>query len=77
MSPSWTRRKSTAAPALKALADHGVAVKVLTGDNELVTARSAARSAWAYDKVLLGPEVERMSDAELAQAAGRTTSSPS
>ena len=29
--------KETAAPALAALAAHGVAVKILTGDNELVT----------------------------------------
>jgi Mg2+-importing ATPase len=30
-----------------------VTVKVLTGDNELVTARSAAR--WAWSRALLGP----------------------
>ena len=29
--------KETAAPAIKALQEHGVTVKVLTGDNELVT----------------------------------------
>ena len=31
--------KESTAPALQALAEHGVAVKVLTGDNELVTAK--------------------------------------
>ena len=31
--------KESAAPALAALAEHGVVVKVLTGDNEVVTAR--------------------------------------
>ena len=31
--------KESTAPALKALAAHGVAVKILTGDNELVTAK--------------------------------------
>ena len=34
--------KETTKQALKALKDHGVAVKVLTGDNELVT-RSVCR----------------------------------
>ena len=37
-SPSSTRRRNRAAPALQALADNGIAVKVLTGDNELVRA---------------------------------------
>ena len=45
--------KESTAPAIKALAAHGVAVKVLTGDNELVTARSAAKSAWS-SRPLLG-----------------------
>lgn len=31
--------KESTAPALRSLAEHGVAVKVLTGDNELVTAK--------------------------------------
>ncbi len=61
--------KETAAPALKALADHGVAVKVLTGDNELVTAKICRQVGLPVASVLLGPEVERMSDAELAPAA--------
>ncbi|MCY1165852.1 MAG: magnesium-translocating P-type ATPase [Pseudomonadota bacterium] len=60
--------KESAAPALKALAEHGVAVKVLTGDNELVTARVCAQVGLAADTVLLGPQVERMNDAALAHA---------
>jgi P-type Mg2+ transporter len=61
--------KETAAPALKALADHGVAVKVLTGDNELVTAKICRQVGLPVSNVLLGTDVERMSNAELAQAA--------
>jgi Mg2+-importing ATPase len=61
--------KETAAPALRALADHGVAVKVLTGDNELVTAKICRQVGLPVSKVLLGADVERMSNAELAQAA--------
>jgi len=59
--------KETAAAALKALAEHGVAVKVLTGDNELVTAKICKEVGLEPNGVLLGSDVERMSDAELAQ----------
>uniref|UniRef100_UPI00286B01FB magnesium-translocating P-type ATPase n=1 Tax=Methylibium sp. TaxID=2067992 RepID=UPI00286B01FB len=52
--------KESAAPALKALAAHGIQVKVLTGDNGLVTARVCGQVGLSADKVLLGPQVERM-----------------
>jgi Mg2+-importing ATPase len=61
--------KDSAAPALKALATHGVRVKVLTGDNELVTARVCREVGLSVDKVLLGPQVEQMDDEALARAA--------
>ncbi|MDQ6639223.1 MAG: magnesium-translocating P-type ATPase [Pseudomonadota bacterium] len=62
--------KESAAPALKALAEHGVAVKVLTGDNEVVAARVCGQvGLLSADKVLLGPQVEAMSDSALALAA--------
>ncbi|BCB26272.1 magnesium-translocating P-type ATPase [Sulfurimicrobium lacus] len=60
--------KESTAPALKALAAHGVAVKVLTGDNELVTAKICRGVGLPADTVLLGADVERMSDAELSRA---------
>jgi Mg2+-importing ATPase len=60
--------KESAAPALGALAAHGVKVKVLTGDNELVAAKVCAQVGLASDAVLLGPQIERLSDAALAQA---------
>ena len=58
--------KESTAPALKALAAHGVAVKVLTGDNELVTAKICREVGLDADTILLGSDVERMSDAELS-----------
>jgi P-type Mg2+ transporter len=58
--------KESAAPALKALAEHGITVKVLTGDNELVTAKICAEVGLDAGAVVLGSDVERMSDAELA-----------
>ena len=64
--------KETAAPAILALQNHGVAVKVLTGDNELVSRKICAEVGLATDRVLLGGQVETMSDAELAEAAENT-----
>jgi Mg2+-importing ATPase len=60
--------KESAAPALKALAKHGVAVKVLTGDNELVTTRVCSQVGLSADKVLLGSQVEGLSDEALLHA---------
>ncbi|MFZ5593267.1 MAG: magnesium-translocating P-type ATPase [Pseudomonadota bacterium] len=60
--------KESTAPALKALAEHGVAVKVLTGDNELVTAKICREVGLDQQGVLLGSDIERMSDKVLAEA---------
>jgi Mg2+-importing ATPase len=60
--------KESAAPAIKALAEHGVAVKVLTGDNELVTAKICREVGLEQHGVLLGSDIERMSDKVLAEA---------
>jgi len=64
--------KESTAPALKALAEHGVAVKVLTGDNERVTAKICREVGLERQGLLLGGDVERMSDAELALAVETT-----
>ncbi|WP_336354399.1 magnesium-translocating P-type ATPase [Pseudomonas granadensis] len=64
--------KESTAPALKALAAHGVAVKVLTGDNELVTAKICREVGLAQQGLLMGNAIERMSDAELAVAVEQT-----
>ncbi|WP_397453845.1 magnesium-translocating P-type ATPase [Pseudomonas sp. NA-150] len=64
--------KESTAPALKALAAHGVAVKVLTGDNELVTAKICREVGLEQQGLLLGGDVERMTDAELAVAVEST-----
>lgn len=60
--------KESTAPALRALASHGVTVKVLTGDNELVTAKICREVGLQADVVLGGSDVERMTDAELSAA---------
>ncbi|ODV06338.1 MAG: magnesium-translocating P-type ATPase [Rubrivivax sp. SCN 70-15] len=63
--------KETAAPALRALAAHGVGVKVLTGDSGLVTTHVCAQVGLTPGPVLLGAQVEAMSDEALAQAVVR------
>ena len=65
--------KETAEAAIAALQEHGVAVKVLTGDNELVSRKICREVGIATDQVLLGTQVEGMSDAELAEAAEKAT----
>jgi len=64
--------KESAAPALKQLAAHGITVKVLTGDNDLVTAqvcRQVGLPRPAGDAVMLGSQVDALSDEELKAAA--------
>lgn len=61
--------KESTAPALRALAAHGVGVKVLTGDNELVAAHICAQVGLPVDKVLLGSQVDGLSNHALEQAA--------
>jgi Mg2+-importing ATPase len=60
--------KESAPTALKALEEHGVTVKVLTGDNELVTAKICREVGLDQQGVLLGSDIERMSDKVLAEA---------
>jgi Mg2+-importing ATPase len=61
--------KSTAAHALAALHKHGIAVKILTGDNHLISRKVCRDVGLSADPMLLGSDVEKMSDAELAEAA--------
>lgn len=60
--------KESSEPALRALAEHGVQVKVLTGDSELIAVHVCARVGLERDHILLGSDVEQMSDTELASA---------
>ncbi|MDQ0654971.1 magnesium-translocating P-type ATPase [Pseudomonas cedrina] len=64
--------KESTAPALKALKAHGVAVKVLTGDNELVTAKICREVGLEQQGLLMGNDMEDMTDAELAKAVETT-----
>ena len=65
--------KDSTAPAIRALHAHGVSVKILTGDNELVSQKICREVKLDIDHVLLGTQIEAMSDAELSDAVENTT----
>ncbi|MBB6110257.1 Mg2+-importing ATPase [Mucilaginibacter lappiensis] len=59
--------KPSAKTSIEALQKLGVNVKVLTGDNEIVTKKICRDVGIPYSRILLGGEVEHMSDEELKQ----------
>jgi Mg2+-importing ATPase len=65
--------KDTATEALKQLHSLNVDVKVLTGDNEIITAYICKEVGMPVEHLLLGTQIETMSDAELAEAASVTS----
>jgi Mg2+-importing ATPase len=58
--------KESTAAAIKALNDHGVAVKILTGDNDKVTRCICRHVGLPVDRILLGSDVDTMTDEALA-----------
>lgn len=64
--------KDSAGKAIGALQQHGVAVKVLTGDNDLVTRKVCREVGLDAGDILLGSKVETMTDDQLAELAERT-----
>ncbi|HTP51952.1 MAG TPA: magnesium-translocating P-type ATPase [Anaeromyxobacteraceae bacterium] len=65
--------KDSARPALEALYGHGVGTKVLTGDSDAVSKKICRDVGIPVGRVLLGHEVEAMTDAELEVAAEEVT----
>lgn len=57
--------------ALSALSRHGVTVKILTGDNDIVTRKICHEVALRVERTLLGVEIEAMSDQQLQQAVNQ------
>ena len=64
--------KDTSAKAITVLRQHGITVKVLTGDNDLVTRKVCTEVGIQADKIVLGGQVETMTDAQLAEAVEST-----
>lgn len=65
--------KETAAAAIKGLRNHGVAVKILTGDNEIVTRRICREVGLPAGRIVVGRDIEQMEDGELGRLAEETT----
>ena len=71
MNPAWcywgTSRfldppKETAAQAIAKLREHGIQVKVLTGDNDAVTRKICSQVGLEVEHIVLGSDIENMSD---------------
>ena len=65
--------KPSAAPAIQALLEHGVRTKILTGDNEKVTQAICEKVGLDVEHILLGSDIDQMSDEQLAEAVERVT----
>jgi Mg2+-importing ATPase len=64
--------KDTAASAIEALLEAGVTTKILTGDNDKVTRCICKQVGLRVDNLLLGSDIEKMSDIELGRMAETT-----
>ncbi|AQT10229.1 magnesium-transporting ATPase [Pseudomonas protegens] len=65
--------KETAGPAIAALRDNGITVKVLTGDNAIVTAKICREVGLEVGEPLLGRDIERMDDEVLGRLVEERT----
>lgn len=65
--------KETTRGALEALKCHGVAVKILTGDNEKVTAKVCREVGLSMQGLLLGSQIDDLTDEELGRIAEDVT----
>jgi Mg2+-importing ATPase len=63
--------KESAARAIAALAAHGVQVKVLTGDNEIITRKICRDVGLSVDRVVSGAELESLDPGQLATVVER------
>ena len=64
--------KESAGQAIAALAAKGVQVKVLTGDNDVITRKICQEVGLDPGEILSGGKIAQLSDDELAEIAGRT-----
>jgi Mg2+-importing ATPase len=65
--------KPSAADAIKQLHEHGVEVKVLSGDNNIVVRAIGRQVGINTAHALTGPEIEAMDEAELRERVRQTT----
>ena len=65
--------KDSAAEALKQLHALNVDVKILTGDNEIITAYICKQVGMPVEHLLLGSQIEAMNDEQLGEAVSATS----
>lgn len=67
--------KDSAVQAIRALTEHGITVKVLTGDNELVAEKVCHDVGLQFnaEDILCGSVIERLDDAQLSRLVEKTT----
>jgi P-type Mg2+ transporter len=61
--------KESARQALLALREHGVAVKVLTGDNEIITSKICREVGITTGQIVLGASLDALNEEELGRVA--------
>jgi Mg2+-importing ATPase len=61
--------KPSARQALRQLASYGIETKIITGDNEIVTQKICRDVGFEVKGVLLGAEIQKLDDLQLAKAA--------
>jgi Mg2+-importing ATPase len=65
--------KQSAGPTLEQIRAHGIDIKIITGDNALVTRKIAADIGLQISGLLTGAEIERLTDHGLREAVESTT----
>ena len=65
--------KETARQAIAGLRDYGVSVKIITGDNEVVTKKICKEVGLPIEHAMVGKDLEKLSEAQLCEAVERTT----
>lgn len=65
--------KASASEALKRLNTLNVDVKILTGDNEVITTYICKEVGFSIENILLGSQIEAMNEEELAKAVNTTS----
>jgi len=65
--------KPTVKETIKKLEEIGVSVKILTGDNEIVTRKICQEVGLVVDKILLGSDMEKMTEEELGNVVEKIT----
>jgi len=65
--------KDTAAKAVQELQELGIAVKIITGDNELLTKKICSDIGLSVQKIMLGKDVDALNDIQLQTVVSETT----